>query len=297
MLDITYLTESIPNIEGLSDLPETKVIFCCGYGWSGSGAVYDYFREHPAITVFSAAEMVWMGKHLQELLLNPNPLIKKNFMLAMILGVNYESQLAKGAKYFNLHNSSLVKEFLGRKKDEKAYLRILILDLARALDEGDAILAALKDFFERLFSICKSSHVLVNNSVKLYQLGVSEVMPRNSVFVCVERNFKDQFTELREVGICPDVKSYASVYKRYLQYRDFAAGTDVHCERVKFENFVRDKHYRLTKFKLSTALVRGPEVQSKFFFPEESSSNIDKYSNYMSKEEVAEFETLFSSEL
>lgn len=231
-----------------------QVIFCCGFGWSGSGAVFEFLLDHEGFDdLFSHAELRVL-EYEEGGALGVIKAIRAGAdvtlpVLRLVLGglLGFAVMDSRG-KWLNPKNPVLASwrkspELLQRLVEE---CRHLLAGIQHAADPEDCVTG----FLERLFQPrVPGGFTVVNNAIHAQRLDALQLLP-NARAIVVIRDPADQFTARdiespRKAGSSPQwfVGYHARLMARFrerLQVDSIARRAAL----VWFEDFVADAAVR-----------------------------------------------------
>lgn len=294
-------------------------VFVGGYGWTGSGAIFDSLRGYPLTKeMLGAGNIKYLNKGAEsEPMVHQGPAgildfanqINKTgeitgstwrqfFRLYVLMGLSREyfeyktvhanklicNKLGSNSYYLllmqNLNNYAKISNINGGKEQQIIALKQFESNLVKALFEND------------------NDVVLFNNSINTHNINTLTYLNGRSVYIAVNRSIFDQLADQRKSNIFFNtaVKKFARIKsKKMHQYFSTRNKLDsligVQFYDVQFEDWVQDHKYRskITKEVLGTF---SPKHDSKHFTPALSIKNINIYNHNASPEEKALLDSL-----
>ena len=283
-------------------------IFVGGYGWTGSGAVFDSFRGYPNVK-----EMTGAGEHVpylnegadSEPMLHQGPAgilpfanqIKKNGNITIAMWKRFFrlyvlTELSHSYfEYKTIHANKLIRDQISPKNynlillkniaDHAKISSIKVKKKRRAYRMG-----VLKRFEANVVkSIFKNDDdvVLFNNSVNTHNVRALRHLAGRSVYIAVNRSIFDQLADQRRSNIffnasvmkfarvkSTKIRSYFSAKKSV----EHIAGISFY--NIQFEDWVQDDAFRAQTSKEILGSF-SKQYDSKFFTPSQSAKNVNIY--------------------
>lgn len=258
--DITDPTD-LTGLSLFDKYHRAKLVFTCGFSWSGSGAVSCFLRQHKEVFLpFGMSELGYVqGKAGREGLFAvlrkaPCDLAAMKKMLAQVLVSSIFCLSTAG-------NNGPLKGCCANEEGRIPVLGRLIDDFVRLMLSREALYSVearswiLGRFLECLLSIRGGSTILLNNVLMAAKLELVPFMERSS-FVVVQRDVRDQFTarsiecrDMHELGL--DVQSFHAYVggnrARFEQARReiVRRSADDKMLFIKFEDFIREEAVRM----------------------------------------------------
>lgn len=197
-----------------------QVIFSCGFGFSGSGAVTDFLRDFDGCELpFGGGELSWFKGNERTGWTGADQLIEYvgvcreeyhwhvvNFFLTSFLGVHglvtFDGEVTLSSGRLALVQRQAKRAILNLWLSSEADIRELVM-LGRGLFEGLVSAAhsanveeLFRDFFRRLiesrFPPEAGERCVFDNSIKAYELELLRLMPQAQAIV-TRRDPRDQF--------------------------------------------------------------------------------------------------------
>ena len=304
---IPYLQDSEELLNELSENEGPKKIFIAGYGWSGSGLLYDFLRGFPDTDTMPGSHkdtpylnedadvepMIHQGPGGLMSLINLNPK-NKNYKSKLIKFFRMYILLGPPEDYFEyktVHSNIELRNKLGNKKYD-IIVGKLISELAFNFWNKKVSLtnSALSDFEHRIFNSLfpnPKSTVLFNNSINAANENLLKYIKGNKLYFAVDRGLHDQyhdqkisnqffyanpfeFTSMKRNKLDNFRNSSKSVRRYYL-----TKGKSSTIRTYFFEELVKSENVR----KEICELVFGyysSEYSYKYFNPNVSIQNIGK---------------------
>ena len=245
---------TVPREPSLPGYHVATLLFACGFGWSGSGAVAGFLSQRRQVTLpFGSSELGYLqGRFGREgflAFLRPGA-IAFGAMQKMLARFFIESVVALRDVR---HHYSVLAQCMGARRGHARTLGCLLDDFHAAMLAPDALADVtvrkrlLGAFLQRLLSVQGGSHVLLNNVLLASNLVLAEFM-ENARFIVVERDARDQYVA-RQVECAPadrlEVDAFVQALRAgresFLANRDaLGAAGDGRLRLVRFETFLGD---------------------------------------------------------
>ncbi|MGV3572000.1 MAG: hypothetical protein ACO1PB_15495 [Ramlibacter sp.] len=280
-----------------------RLLFTCGFSWSGSGAVSGFLSQHKSVTMpFGMSELGYLqgraGRKGVCAFLDPAARsfdgMKKQLARFFIESVVCLRTLA--------HPYSVLTHCLRAPGGRVLALGELVDDFHRQMLSADALAQAgvrrriVARFLQRLFSIQGGTHILLNNvfmAPRVRLLGDLE----DAVFIVVERDARDQFVARRaespEAAGQP-LQEFATMLARsraqYRQICDSLPPEVLAARRIglRFEDFVRNDGDARERLLDRLGLPRAAMVADKARFdPAVSVRNVGIHAGQLAPAEIA----------
>lgn len=236
-----------------------KLIFTCGFSWSGSGAVSCFLAQHKQVTLpFGSSEMAYLqGRDGRKGIF---PFLAQGAMQAQAMRVLLATFFMESIVAATRPHYSFMAKCLAAEHSRIGALGELIDDFHAAMLSADALRDAavrrqiMALFLQRLFSVLGGTHVLLNNVF----LGPRTVMlgaMQDALFVVVERDARDQYVARKiESGHAGEdgVEKFAAMLQqgraKFEAILHAAEPTQLEQQLflVRFEDFLRDNALRRT---------------------------------------------------
>lgn len=278
-------------------------IFICGFGWSGSGALYDALKEYDLFTEFPAAPA---EDYLDEDTVSEMTLVQAAHGLGNLWVTRrrgepleplaywdlFRCHVAAGAfagyvEYKSVHAAAHLVNVFGSR-----YTGVFRNFLERLVRQA-SLLEALREATERLCTMVHErepgKYVLFNNAVFGRNLEMLEIFS-NVKAAAVYRDPRDVYADrkTKDRNHWRSVRQFARFYEKglakYFRYCEAHAAACMDVRGVSFERFVLDAAYRDDVLDWLMDGERGNQVTRRFF-PEESSRNVGQYRRLLSAQE------------
>ena len=304
---LKYLTIKVQQEknEELNPTRKTEKIIVSGMGFSGSGAVQDYFKEYNNIQSlghefsiidrkysFSGIEKHYNKKSLKGVIINFfkytlfSNCIPTNLTEVNAMSKNIFFQTDKDGKYAEAVNIFLKQLFnlLIENFDSEKYRRIT------------------SDFFDALMNILNDDnkkYVLLNNIIKINKIEAVEYISDYKIFC----TFRDPRSNFVDRCICDKrfhgnaskyIKRYKYIHKNYNKY--LKNNPDKKIYTVQFEDFVTSESYRKTIAE-KAGLDLKDHGEFKILKPWESEKNIYNYKDFKDQKAIRKIEKKLSEYL
>ncbi|MEN8834301.1 hypothetical protein [Pacificibacter sp.] len=317
-----FAKETAKEFEALGEKTGPKKVFIGGYGWSGSGVIYDIFRGFSQVRpMFGARAAPFLNEDADvEPMIHQGPgglldlfgmarkapqhrkmALKKFLRLYVILGPHQD--------YFEYKTLNCNENLIIELGIERYYqlLTAFVYELACGLDKKSELAcdAAASSFEHRIYNslfleedIC----VLFNNSVNTQNVELLGKVKGNCHFVGVDRNFSDQYLDQKRENQFFSDAPVKFLVRKAVKLRNFYRGAraatqtrpstyaDLKMDTVFFEELVTDRE--IVKDICTTILGEYDEAQAyQHFDPSISINNIGKSREGLSISERAQIST------
>lgn len=292
------------KISDFSLSPPRLRIFVSGMGWSGSGAVYDFLKEHASIV---AQTIPWEYPCLE---------CSAGFKSFLKLKDKKENLDKKCVRFFFLHmlgyaplhvgmdfKSALVARRNSQNKDENFSLRYaknclnfvsttmeLLFDETGSFGDFDSRLKLFAtEIIENLMSvgIDTTKIALFDNCIHINNLHLLEYI-ENAIIFCSVRDPRSNYVALKREnkGFNRTVKQFTSNYKKHREkYFNEKILQNPKIRMVQFEKFVSSESYR-ENLALELGLDLRLREKFKYFKPWESFRNTQLHLDYENQDEI-----------
>ncbi|MFO7144204.1 hypothetical protein B9T16_22845 [Arthrospira sp. PCC 8006] len=293
-----------------SNVRTVQKIVVSGMGWSGSSALYDYFREFKNIKVLKGESRFLEGKSsllgLYDSILNSTdcfPSLLELFFTSFLgfkaMKNSSDYKVMGGARRFSLGpNTKTHSENVSRLMGNASPL---------LAGKGDT-LANFKIFADdvaNLLSGESGNHnydvVLLNNCIHIGNIRMVDCLKNTRVF-CTFRDPRSNFVALKResIGYLGDasgfIKSKTKNYSKYhslvSDYEEKTKNTSNQVLKVQFEKFVLSDTYR-QELAQKAGLDLTTHEPHKYFKPWESEKNVYLHHTYENQEEIRAIEQAF----
>ena len=299
---------AMPHKGPSSDGP--VAIFVAGFGWSGSGAAFDFLRQHQDAETFSKEELTILASREGDVVkcldvLQREPKQFQNTFCATILHgiLGLSTRSNQGEKIIKKARArSLISVFI----DDKEKIQSLLLATQKLVrtalqidtedvDRHTLFSAAFAEFFRIVLKLKQGGtrYLLFNNAITGRYIEAIRLMPENSIAIAVVRDVRDIYCDRFFAGRCAEAQKFVNAYrsKRRL-YEEALAHPDVGPKVIEiwFENLILDPDFRQD---LLVHLGMNParsDDGSKSFDPEKSRKNIGMYSAFSDQAAIAVIE-------
>jgi hypothetical protein len=293
----------IPNSSFCNSLVTQKKIIVSGMGWSGSGALYDYFREFRGVRsvkgefthIEGESGLFDLSKSLSDVPGFKNKLLK-HFGLVLLglatYGTSAGYKTSRSARSYSLSKA--------KSHSYAAGVNIFIKSIASIISEGpqDRIDAQL---FAQIAStllddtcIGKNSQndkfVLLDNVVHIKNVKAMSFID-NAILFATFRDPRSNFVAMkRELGcFLTSAYDYATNYrkvrKKFQSDLSTISRNRDNVVVVQFENFVLSEAYRRQVME-SAALETADQDQFRYFQPSVSEKNVFIHESYENQDEI-----------
>jgi hypothetical protein len=304
---IPYLQDSEELLKELSEKEGPKKIFVAGYGWSGSGLLYDFLRGFPDTHSMPGSHkntpflnedadvepMIHQGPGGLMSLINLNPKMKKyhdklmNFFRMYILLGPPEDYF----EYKTIHSNIELRNKLGNNRYDLIVAK-LISELALNFAQKKSFLSnsAIADFDHRIFNSLFSnpnSIVLFNNSINAAKVDLLKYIKGNKLYFAVDRGLHDQYLDQKIsnqffysnpfefTSIKQNKLENFKVGSKQVRRHDLFKGNGSIIRSYYFEDLVKNEKVRKEICELVFGYYKS-EYSYKYFNPNISIKNIGK---------------------
>jgi len=236
-----------------------RLIFTCGFSWSGSGAVSCFLAQHKAIAQpFGMSELGYIQGRSGRKGIFPfieGDALSFDAMKQLLATFCLESIVCLRAIK---HHYSVLMQCIRAEEGRVLVLGELFDDFSQLMLSAEALASAevrrkiMARFLQRLFSVRGGSNILLNNvfmAPRMEMLGLME----DAIFVAVQRDARDQFiarkTESRDAGH-QNVEEFGAMLLRgrsKFERIRCAVGPHVREQQLvelKFEDFIANEDAR-----------------------------------------------------
>ena len=282
-----------------------KKVIASGMGWSGSGAIYDYFKEFTEVTPFELKYEFGLIESKPSLLAIKNSAVSfkqfRNVLLdffgvALLGFADYDSypkwKRGRVARIMSLSQKKLeyaiiVRHFLKGMSDVwsgKIFNEKLFRKAATNLVDEIAM----------LFSRKENHIILLDNVIHIYNVEAIELLDE-ALLLCVFRDPRSNFVARKneDPKFDSNVESYINNYKMQRKKFDQALNSLQHNKDkvhvIQFEDFVLDEEYR-TNLAVKIGLDLSTQSKFKYFKPWESKKNFFLHESYEKQDEIKAIE-------
>jgi hypothetical protein len=284
-----------------------RCVFVCGFGWSGSGAVYDYFSQSDvAIAPFGRAEILafersWSAKKLLNAQTEGRAAATTaltNFLYQAVLGVGGPLSIEA-----DRNKRKSVVNFFRHSPEQAAALSAACVALYEAgvaaieRDSKDALESALREFFDSILSakIKRDQVGLMGNCIHAANVDLVRLVSNAKAFV-VFRDPRDQYVSQvyehreRQRMTCD---RFIAEYK--LRQERFHAMRTAHSAAgrilpVRFEEFVLSARTRESVADEMGIPLASIEDGGSTYHPTDSIKNIGIHKSYGKADEIRQIE-------
>lgn len=273
-------------------LNPSRSVFFCGFGWSGSGALYDYFRQSDkAVEPFGRTEVLvfhgdWSVQRVLDLAeKDPGHLQQAlvAFVYHTVLGVGGRRSLEATLS----RNKSLIKAFEGNRQLTQvlasASTELLLYGTGAANPGRDAgVEDAIRGFFDRLMSAkVRAGEVgLVNNVIHPQHVDLVRLVSNARLFA-VFRDPRDQYVsrvfESRDGRSVSSGRFITELRAKHAAYKAALELAQGKVEEVQFEEFVLSSAARAT---LADKIGLSVPRRGSGYHPEDSAGNVGVHKSY-----------------
>jgi hypothetical protein len=308
-LPVATVWEGFGPRNGIED-GRHEFVLCCGFGWSGSGAVLDYLCQFPEFGRFSNAELNAFSNESTRYLKKIYGWERYRVSSARELVRAYFDYLSVGILGFVVDDS--------QSNPSKSARRSLLSVMSKNAEHVEAVFSELESSLSDVLSspnpallkdsICRSiaeywRHVkdrvlsegkiaILNNVMRSYNTPILKDMGLNLRVCAVTRDPRDQFVDIQSRSNRPmDVDSFVDSYRRQMKKHEYVVQEDLGppIKQIEFESFVLDESVR--KDVLSFVGVPEPSsIRKRKFSATESAKNIGLHNDWPRREEIEQIE-------
>jgi hypothetical protein len=302
-----FAKETAEEFKALGAKTGPKKVFIGGYGWSGSGVIYDIFRGYPQVRpMFGARAAPFLNEDADvEPMIHQGPgglldlfgmasKAPQHRKVALTKFLRLYVVLGPHRNYFEYKTVNCNENLITELGIEKYYQLItaFLYELARGLNtqSASACDAAASNLEHRIYNslfpdetIC----VLFNNSVNTQNVSLLANIQGDCHFVGVDRNFADQYLDQKRENQFFSDAPVKFLAKKALKLRGFFTGAriasekrpdkddDLKMDTVFFEELVTDR--KIVEDICTTILGEYDEAKAyQHFDPSISINNIGK---------------------
>ncbi len=294
-----------------------RVVFCCGFGFSGSGAVTDYLRGFDECEMtFGRGELSWFNGNERGGLTGVSQLLEYagsrrekyrwlivNFFLTTLLGVQglviFDEKSARTPARYTFTQRQAEKSILSFHFGDAAAIQglaVLARDLLRQLlsATGSAAVEKLfQDFFREMIGsrLRSGQRCVFDNCIKAHELECLPLVP-GAVAVVTRRDPRDQFVSrsYETIGESLSVRKFVQQFRnREFRYRMALLDprVKVAVREVQFEEFILEP---ATRARLRDQLGLGHCREGHESELDKSRQNIGIYKQWPRSDEIAYIE-------
>lgn len=292
------------------EVAPVKKIIVSGMGWSGSGALFDYFQEFATVTCTVKSEHRYIERS-SGLLSVYRALIQGtdwrkpflDFLLTSVLGFN--EVLSAGD--FNVMKQA--RSFTLDVRNGGAFARAVEQSMLRAAhfiscEENERLKRFREfasDFVDRVASgayLSDADFYLLDNCVHIQSIEAMEFL-RNTAIFAVFRDPRSNFVALRREnpsyreGVAGFIREKGKQYQSNSRLVGELSHQVVHSSnlvvRVQFERFVFDRQYR-QNLAGRVGLDLSEQNEYQWFKPWESRKNVFIHESWECREDITEIE-------
>lgn len=290
----------------LPDLPHEPqgeapvAIFAAGFGWSGSGAIFDFLRQHRDAKVFSTSEMTFFAsaegdiyKCLKALEDNPSnfPNMLCRSVLHGVLGLSKRGtkNLLYARKARNRSLLSICEGDPGRINELIVATRQLVRRLRELPLDGSATAAdfraATTIFIDGLFRRQGTGRrfLLFSNAINGYAAGNIRALPENCRVVACVRDARDAYADRFMCGYRTPVQAFIDNFRLKREKFQVALSDPSVAGRVievRFEEMMRDSGARRQLLERLGMDPSGLVEDAALFDPRKSAKNIGIHADF-----------------
>jgi len=281
-------------------------IFFSGFGWSGSGAAYDYFKEFPAASYAIPWEfgLIEAEKHgLGQLfrILKADERIEKPALLYLFAKYLFGFSCAVSREEANYLKGT---KRLYRKSKDKSVLAAAVnrfLSNLSELNRSDEVdknaskcFTALLDGIIASFCVKPNQKVLLNNVIHAYRLNLIDLFQQAKIVV-VKRDPRSEYVAryYENPQFQKDAGKFVNAYriKRNHFNRDLKAVSNPEAVKVvQFEEFVLSEDYR-NQLAVELGFELAEQDKFAFFKPWESEKNVYNYKTFPDQSVIGKIES------
>lgn len=299
------LGRKMPDTASNADSDPRRSVFFCGFGWSGSGALYDYFcQSDDAVEPFGRTEvLVFHEDSSVQRLLDVAERDPKNLRQALIAFV-YHTVLGVGGRRSLeptlSRGKSLIRTFEGDDRLMETVISATIELLQRGTNAaGPSSEGGLEDALTRFLDRLISAKVrpgkvgLVNNLIHPQRVGLVRLVSGAKLFA-VFRDPRDQYVsrvyESRDGSSLSCDRFITELKSKYAAYKAALEPVRHKVEGVQFEEFVSSPTERaVLADKMGLRLPR----EDLGYQPEESAGNVGIHRSYPDASAIQRIEDEF----
>ena len=292
-------TSEIPENNMVSDADpvySSKKIILSGMNWSGTGALYDYFKEFSCVGALpdeqrlwkeSDYSLIWAYNSLQKLDKNDFREFLLRLFMIPITGLavprNYQDVFASNIGLKNI------------RKDKEGLYSYAVLEFLREIMElreknsldGNSFLNRSVKLTDRIFNTLSGNfkgHLLPDNAVHLSDIGTFRFFS-NAYLLCVFRdprsNYAARFHENVRFNRDPEtyIKYYRETRESFKEKKRELSSLSDRIIEVQFEEFILSDDYR-KNLASTLGLDFSGWKKHKYFKPHVSEKNVYNYRQF-----------------
>lgn len=294
------------------DLKENSKLFVCGFGWSGSGAVFDYLREFECVEPINGecpiiSEGLVSFKSIVESCNDSSILIKKLVQLFFIVtfisdlslspfrGVRnlYKRYKKHPVEYSNcvIELSKVISKIIYNIKNNKPIENYIIL-------LGDKLLNLVAA------GLPNGKIVLYNNAIMAKNIDMFRYIQNFHVF-CVQRDPRSNYVA-RVYENLPNILSVNTFINRRIKYyntfnqkksllpQNFL---EKNISIINFEDFVLNEKCRLNVLEKSNISINEWKYKKKYFDQNVSIKNLKNFEQFEPQEDIRKISECLNEQL
>lgn len=308
-----------PSKVRYSPVFKPRPIFVAGFGWSGSGAVFDFLRQSQEADVFSDQEILLFGNSARRSQAHANMLFQYgarprsdyDSVLVDMIGRTVLGLTAQGAENDRIASVTHVRSLMYLFQDEPEKLEKMLSGatdfLVACMCSADnsrrmSVKGAFLRFFGELLGLRSTGRkfMLFSNAVSASEIETMHLMPSESIALVCRRDvrdaYADRFSQGKQWSAELFLRSYSKKQARFRQSMSNPAIRDRTME-VSFEDFVLDSERR---FSVLESLGMKREMLSEgvnSFDPNISVKNIGIHKHFKNQGAIQEIEAALADHL
>ena len=284
-----------------------RMVFCAGFGWSGSGAVFDFLRQFDGVSVFSTEEMVLFANNRQDVDLSdlvmaerePKRSIVKLIVQWLSIGLFgfSQGQVSAISAEKNIKRALIRSDTsVHRKHSILNAFKDFLFSLSMADKSGDLeteLVPCLRSLFRKLCNAIdnEAEVLLFSNAISPSRVAALKTLPHDSSLVAVFRDVRDAYSERYLAGKRWDPETFIRSYRAKISaYRKGCSMLEGHgsVREVWFEDLVNSSSMRDELARSILGVDGIPKVIRSTFSPEKSEKNIGKHIRFDDQSAIQE---------
>ena len=277
----------------------SEKIILSGMNWSGTGALYDYFREFDCVKALPGEQRLWKESDYSLLWgYNNQEKLDRNTFLEYLLRLFFipMTGLNMPRNWQDVFGSNVGFENIRKDKSGfyssalYVFLREIIILKSKGMLDNDSFLKAAVELTDRIFNALSDNfegYILPDNAVHL-----SDIEPfrffSSGYLICVFRdprsNYAARFHE--NVRFNRDSKAFVKYYREtresFIRKKGELKEFSDHIIEVQFEEFILSEEFR-NNLALKLGLDFSGWKKQRYFKPHISEKNVHNYKKFHDK--------------
>lgn len=302
-MEVPHRSEN--KVGSAGDTCDTGKILVSGMLWSGSGALYDFFREFDCVSAVKNEQRLWKGKpyglnQLSKSIGNREELKKALLhfftvpLTGMVIPANWQETLAANlaAEYVN-------RDFTGEYAEAVLSLVSRLIELSGNIhityDDFVKAAASFTDSMLNAVSGRDKPFILVDNPIHIGNIEASNLFNNTHIF-CVFRdprsNYVARYYENPRFNSDPEdfINYYRRTVDRYYDKIKTSVKNPERVIKVQFEKFILSEKYRLS-LAVKSGLDLSGWSKEKYFKQNLSEKNVANYRTFFDQTIIEKIES------